>query len=499
MKGSDFFKSIVLPGALAGLIGGLVFGTAMVQLGMLPTVASLVYTDSGVAGFIIHMLLAAILGVGFSLLVWHQQGGAGEMLFWGLTYGTLWWFLGPLTLMPLLLGQGLMWDIRAAQAVCPSLPGHLWYGASMAIALTLLRRAWPTETSNSSNGPTSHEPGSQLTVGALGRGALAGLLGAWLLGTMLAAQDQLLAFSAMMNMESTRAAWLLLLMIGMLAGVGYALLYPRPGDSAGAGLIRGSVYGFFWWVAGALTLLPLLDNGHLAWSLEAARSSFALLPGFLLFGAATALFYHGFDALTRLLFADITLHDDQEGVGTQGLRVLGRGIVAGTIGGLLFTVVMVQLGFLPIVASLIGSTSPLAGFIVHLVISDLIGTSYGLLFQRKSYDIGSALGWGVSYGFFWWILGPLTLMPILLGAPPQWTVEAVAGTLGSLIGHLIYGAGLGITFYLLEARHNPWWIPVRQVQAIRIKRRKAQVFTSAPALWVMVVIIALTIPVVLGM
>lgn len=46
--------------------------------------------------------------------------------------------------------------------------------------------------------------------------------------------------------------------------------------------------------------------------------------------------------LTRLLFADITLNDDQEGVGTQGLRALGRGIVAGTIGGLLFTVVMVQ-------------------------------------------------------------------------------------------------------------------------------------------------------------
>ncbi len=499
MKGSDIFKSIVLPGALAGLIGGLVSGAAMVQLGMLPTVASLVYTESGVAAFIIYMLLAAILGVGFSLLVWHQRGGGGEMLFWGLTYGAMWWFLGPLTLLPLLLGQGLMWDIHAAQAVFPSLPGHLWFGASMAIALTLLRRAWPPEASSSSNGSTSHKPSSQLTVGALGRGTLAGLLGAWLLGTMLAAQDQLLAFSAMMNMGSAQAAWLLILMTGVLAGVGYVLLYPRPGDSAGAGLIRGSVYGFFWWVAGALTLLPLLDSGHLAWSLDATRSSFALLPGFLLFGAATALFYHGLDALTRLLFADITLNDDQEGVGTQGLRALGRGIVAGTIGGLLFTVVMVQLGFLPIVASLIGSTSPLTGSIVHLVISDLIGISYSLLFQRQSYDIGSALGWGVSYGFFWWILGPLTLMPILLGAPPQWTIEAAAGALGSLIGHLIYGAGLGITFYLLEARHNPWWIPVRQVQETRIKRRKAQVFSSAPALWVMVVIIALTIPIILGM
>jgi uncharacterized membrane protein YagU involved in acid resistance len=497
MKGSDVFKRIVLPGALAGLIGGLVFGAAMIQLGLLPTVASLVYTESDLAGFIIHMVLAAILGVGFSLLVWHQRGGAGEMLFWGLIYGALWWFLGPLTLQPLLLGQGLMWDIHAAQTVFSGLPGHLWYGSSMAITLTLLRRIWPA--SNSSNGPVSYAPSRQLTAGALGRGALAGLLGAWLLGIMLAVQDQLLAFSAMMSMRSTQGAWLLILMTGVLAGVGYALLYPRPGDSAGAGLIRGSVYGFFWWVAGALTLLPLLDSGHLAWSLEAAQSSFALLPGFLLFGAAVALLYHGFDALTRLLFADITLHDDQEGVGTQGLRVLGRGIVAGTIGGLLFTVVMVQLGFLPIVASLIGSTSPLTGFIVHLIISDLIGISYGLLFQRQSYDAGSALGWGLSYGFFWWILGPLTLMPILLGAPPQWTIEAAAGALGSLIGHLIYGAGLGITFYLLEARHNPWWIPVRKVHATRIERRKAQVFSSAPALWVMVVIIALTIPIMLGM
>jgi hypothetical protein len=78
-----------------------------------------------------------------------------------------------------------------------------------------------------------------------------------------------------------------------------------------------------------------------------------LLPGFLLFGAATTLFYHTLDGLTRLLLADITLQDDQEGIGTQGLRKLGRGVVAGTIGDLLFTVVMVQLGVLLTVAGLV--------------------------------------------------------------------------------------------------------------------------------------------------
>lgn len=68
---------------------------------------------------------------------------------------------------------------------------------------------------------------------------------------------------------------------------------------------------------------------------------------------------------------------------------------------------MLQIGFLPVFARLIGSTSAVTGLIVQLVVADLIGASYGLLFRRQSYDIGSALGWGVSYGFFWWVLGPL--------------------------------------------------------------------------------------------
>ena len=73
----------------------------------------------------------------------------------------------------------------------------------------------------------------------------------------------------------------------------------------------------------------------------------------------------------------------------------------------------------------------------------------GLLFARRSQDIGSAVGWGVSYGFFWWILGPLTLAPILLGVAPRWTAPAAAALLPSLVGHLAYGAG-GVTFHLLE-------------------------------------------------
>jgi hypothetical protein len=259
------------------------------------------------------------------------------------------------------------------------------------------------------------------------------------------------------------------------------------------------VYGFCWWVAGGLTIMALAGGTGLAWSVAAARTGFATFPGYLLFGAAIAIVYTWLDALVRALFSDGPAGRDEEGAGARGLRAIGRGAVAGLAGGLIFTLIMVEVGFLPVVASLIGSRSSLTGLIVHLIIADLIGASYGLLFRRQSYDLGSALGWGVSYGFFWWMLGPLTLLPILLGAPPRWTVAVATQLMPSLIGHLLYGAGLGITFYLLEARYSPWWIPLTQAEATRAARRKEQLQTSAPALWSLVVIVALTLPILLGM
>jgi uncharacterized membrane protein YagU involved in acid resistance len=302
----------------------------------------------------------------------------------------------------------------------------------------------------------------------------------------------------MMSGQAHAVAWVATLLIGVIAGAGYAALYPVPVDGAGASLIRGTVYGFFWWVLGALTLTPLLEGSPLAWSVDAARGGFATLPGYLLFGAAAALLYHWLDTLIRLLFSDQLIDRGDEGVGARGLRALGRGVLAGLVGGALFTFVMVQIGFLVTVARLIGSTSPLTGLLVHLVISVLIGASYGLLFRLQSHDLGSALGWGVSYGFFWWILGPLTLMPILLGVAPQWTVDAAASLFASLVGHLAYGGGLGVTYYILEARHSPWWIPRSQAEATRAARWKEQLATSAPPLWALVVAIALTLPIVLA-
>jgi hypothetical protein len=138
------------------------------------------------------------------------------------------------------------------------------------------------------------------------------------------------------------------------------------------------------------------------------------------------------------------------------------------------------------------------GFLVHMAIAVFIGVTYALLFRRQSFDVRSGVGWGVAYGLMWWILGALTLLPVLLGGEPLWSAAAAGRAVPSLIGHLAYGMGLGVTFYLLEARHNPWWITRNEAEAERTRARREQELTSAPALWAFAVFVALFVSIVLS-
>jgi uncharacterized membrane protein YagU involved in acid resistance len=158
---------------------------------------------------------------------------------------------------------------------------------------------------------------------------------------------------------------------------------------------------------------------------------------------------------------------------------------------------MAQSGFLSTAARLVGSDALLTGFLVHLLVSAGIGVTYGLLFRRQSYNAVTALGWGISYGFFWWVAGPLTLLPILLGGGAQWTAEAAASGFTSLIGHLAYGAGLGLVFHRLEARLNPHTLADAD-HGSAARRRREQVLAAAPALWSVMMVVILTVPIVLG-
>jgi hypothetical protein len=194
------------------------------------------------------------------------------------------------------------------------------------------------------------------------------------------------------------------------------------------------------------------------------------------------------------VFADDVRRLREESGAAWGGRATGYGALAGLVGGLVFTVVMATGGVLPRVARLVGAESAATGLIVHLLIAQVIGVSYALAFRRRSYDAGSAIGWGLSYGFLWWVLGALTLFPLLLGGAPRWDAVALAAMFPSLVGHLAYGAALGLVYYALESRVSPWWLTRGQVEAERVAARREQVLGSAPALWTLTTLIALTIP-----
>jgi hypothetical protein len=120
------------------------------------------------------------------------------------------------------------------------------------------------------------------------------------------------------------------------------------------------------------------------------------------------------------------------------------GVVGGLVGGLGFGVIMGMGGMLPMVAGLVGSSAALVGFAVHMVISSIIGVSFGLLFgaQLKSYTSGAL--WGLGYGALWWVLGPLVLMPLMMGMGVRFGAALTPPMLMSLGGHLIFGLLLGL-------------------------------------------------------
>jgi uncharacterized membrane protein YagU involved in acid resistance len=457
-------------GAVAGIAGGLVFGASMAVFGMLSTVASIVHTRSALVGFGVHMLFAVVIGAGFGIFVVRQRVRARETMLWGTIYGAFWWFLGPQTLLPLLRGMPVAWSLSAAQSLLPSLIGHVWYGLTVAAVYVLLRR----DRSTAPAGPW---------VRPVVRGVLAGCVVAVVVHPAAAA---------------TVGAFPVWLLTGALAGIGYPLLFTPQRESTGPALARGTVYGFLLWIVIGLTAQPFLHTGRLAWSPRAAVPIVGQLPGYLLLGGGLAVVFTWLGALARGLFVDDIRMVHAEPPGARGLRATTYGAVAGLAGGLIFTVVMVLVGALPRVAGMVGASAPAVGLVLHLIIAQVIGVSYAVLFRRCSFDVLSGIGWGVTYGFFWWVLGDLTLLPALDGTAIRWDAAVIAAEFPSLIGHLAYGAALGAVFYRLEARTNPWWMARSEVEAARAAARRDQALGSAPAVWVLVVVIALTLPVLVG-
>jgi hypothetical protein len=171
---------------------------------------------------------------------------------------------------------------------------------------------------------------------------------------------------------------------------------------------------------------------------------------------------------------------DQELTADPGAPRLRHGVLGGLIGGLVFAVIMLingtlsDLGMmtLPLIGSLVGRPEPAIGFAVHMFNSLIIGASYVLFFGRIEKGMIDGMHFGALYGVIWWFLGPMTLMPLLLGLSvgSQWTLAGLLHTFPSLIGHLLYGSILGMTVGAFRDRSLPA-DPAERAAALRVRTR----------------------------
>lgn len=119
-------KSIIA-GAIAGLGGGAVFGMMMAMMGMLPMVAMLVGSQDPTIGFLVHMAISAAIGGAYGLVAGRLPQSALTGILAGAVNGVVWWVLGALLLMPLMLGMSNM-VFQVGEAQWMSLLGHLIFG-----------------------------------------------------------------------------------------------------------------------------------------------------------------------------------------------------------------------------------------------------------------------------------------------------------------------------------------------------------------------------------
>ncbi len=135
-------------------------------------------------------------------------------------------------------------------------------------------------------------------------------------------------------------------------------------------------------------------------------------------------------------------------------KELKWGAYGGVAGGLIFGAMMGMMGMLPMIGSMVGQPTAAVGFAVHMVNSAIIGAGFAIVLGRFVSGTRSGVGAGLAYGGVWWILGPLTLMPLFMGMGfgVNWNATAAAAMLPSLVGHLIFGGTLGLVYTWLRHR-----------------------------------------------
>lgn len=125
-------------------------------------------------------------------------------------------------------------------------------------------------------------------------------------------------------------------------------------------------------------------------------------------------------------------------------RYVVNGVIGGVIGGILFGLFMQMMGMIGMIASMVGSESLVIGWIVHMMISVIFGVTFGLLHLVISNSWTLAVLFGVGI----WIVGPLVVMPLMMGMGTNLANAFTPDQLMNLVTHLFFSFILAIVFKL---------------------------------------------------
>jgi hypothetical protein len=453
----------------------------------------------GVAGGLLQagilhspLLSGALLGGGFglvfSLVFSKRASSAGAGLIWGLGAALLFWFL-LLAASMLNLGthdSATMLDSArgrfqqlAAYLICLGAPGGLVLG---------IRGALLQDDSR----PSFHRNR------AIVAGGLAGVVSGLIFGHWMWQGGFFPLIAGLGGFQSQAMQVALQFCVAFTIGATFGLLFQRDIRGYGSCMGWGLGYTMCCWFAGPLTLFPLAQRMPLNWSMDAASNLFGALVGFILYGLILGIVYATFDrAWVRLFIESDPINREPEGPGFRLFRSLEWGGLAGLAGGIVSSPLMFAAHVLTSVAGVGTHLSAGSGLLVHLLVSALIGMSYGVLFRDEASNLAMAGAWGWLFGLIWWYAGPLTLLPLILTGEIDWRVTAASALLPSLLGHLIYGACTGLLFYVFERTYtNRQMLDPRMVA--RELRRRRPIGTPAPALWFFALGMGVVVPLLLA-
>jgi uncharacterized membrane protein YagU involved in acid resistance len=433
-------------------------------------------------------MLGGLYGFTFALLVGRRASSPGAGLFWGLAFFLLLWPAGPATLFPIMTHAAEFCSCGTARAHFAELVAYLvCFGLPLGLALGLV---------------AARSTGAAQRTFSLARaiigGGVAGVVGGWVFGRWMAAVNFFPLIAGLVHSESAAVGMGLHFLIAVVIGASFGLLFQPDVRGLGSSMGWGLGYGIFWWFLGPLTLMPVLQGQPINWSYDLASDLFGSLVGHLVYGLLVGLVYAVTDRLWIGFFYDADpIRREAEGPGARLLHSLAWGAGASLVGGVLFGLLLVFSGGLPRINRFAGGTSTVSAILFHLLISALIGMSYGVFFRREAPNWQASVGWGLLYGLVWWYLGPLTLLPIFLGEPCTWTTADADAALPWLIGHLLYGTVTALVFFRLERRHVVW-LTLDPRLAAREARLHRPVGTAAPALLGFAIVLGVLLPIVLG-